>query len=455
VVFGINDDTSTNDGVPVDYLYSGYYLSNSSDEIVLNNGTIDIDQVIWDGKWGVTSGYTLQLDAGSLDATLNDDLVNWCLATVAYGVDNYGTPGDANDACVVAPVVPIEWCNVQHLSSVTTDPSVAVDTYGQVYSSGVTDSAGQGAGIDAEVGYGLTGTDPSADPSAWTWATAAYNVDDGNNDEYMFALSITDPGNYGVAYRFSGDSGASWTYCDNGGSSDSDLYDTADEYLLTVGTDGDGDGYFDVADGGDDCDDSDSAINPDAVDDTVDGVDQNCDGVDGLSSVLGIGDLSVGDLIITEFIANPAVVSDGDGEWFEVANLTGSDVDLEGLVIYDLGSDSFTVTGSLVVLANTGVVFGTNADTSTNDNAPVDYEYASGMYLSNSGDEIVLNNGVEDIDSVIWDGTWGVSSGYSLELSLLAIDATLNDDAANWCLAVSAYGADNYGTPNALNDCSI
>ena len=47
------------------------------------------------------------------------------------------------------------------------------------------------------------------------------------------------------------------------------------------GTDADGDGYADVAAGGNDCDDSDAAIHPDAADSSIDGVDQNCDDVDG------------------------------------------------------------------------------------------------------------------------------------------------------------------------------
>jgi hypothetical protein len=73
--------------------------------------------------------------------------------------------------------------------------------------------------------------------------------------------------------------------------------------------------------------------------------------------------------------------------------------------------------------------------------------------LGNSGDEIVLDNGVEDLDEVVYDGTWGVSSGYAFELDPTATDATLNDDFANWCEATVGYGtAANYGTPGAVNE---
>ncbi len=47
------------------------------------------------------------------------------------------------------------------------------------------------------------------------------------------------------------------------------------------GPDVDGDGYVDADAGGTDCDDDDAAVNPEAEDLSVDGADQNCDGVDG------------------------------------------------------------------------------------------------------------------------------------------------------------------------------
>jgi hypothetical protein len=506
LVFGINDDTTLNDGVPVDYVYSGYSLANSSDEIVLSNGSIDIDEIIYDGTWPVSAGYAAQLDPASTDASSNDDPANWCLGAAMYGASNAGTPGVANDGCAVTPTdvdgdgyddtayggtdcddgdssinpgatevcgdgidqdcdgsdlacasIAIEWCNVQWLGGTSAVYAIAtgdsVDTFGQVFVTGVTDSSGQGAGIDAQVGYGISGTDPSADPTAWAWVDASYNTDVGYNDEYGVAITPTDPEYYGVAYRFSGDSGATWTYCDAGGTSASsgDVYTPSSEWSLTVGTDADGDGHFDIASGGMDCDDSDASIYPGATDPSGDGIDQDCDGGDGTAVVFAVTDLAVGDLVITEFHANPAVVADADGEWFEVYNASGVDVDLEGLVVYDLGSDSFTVTGSLVVLAGEMVVFGTNADTSTNDGVPVDYEYGSAMYLSNTSDELVLSNGVVDLDDVIWDGTWGVSSGYALQVSPGAMDATSNDDVANWCAATTMYGASNYGTPGDFN----
>ena len=505
IVFGLEDDPSLNGGATVDYEYTGPALANSGDQITVNNGVIDLDQIIYDGTWGVSAGFALQLDPSFMDAVSNDDAANWCDAITAYGGD-YGTPGTVNDACVApstdsdsdgyhdvayggtdcddsdatinpgateicgdgidqdcdgsdlaCATVTIEWCNVQYLSSSAIATGDSVDVYGQIFAPGATDSAGQGAGISAQVGYAGSGSDPSVDPSMWTWTDAAYNTDVGYNDEYLASFAMADPGYFGVAYRFSGDAGSSWTYCDAGGSGPGDgttpSYVPGDEWLLTVGTDSDGDAYFATASGGDDCDDSDSGINPGATDDSVDGVDQNCDGTDGpVAAAMPVSALMAGDLVITEMMINPAVVSDNQAEWFEVYNASGVDIDLDGLVVYDLGSESFTVAVTLVLAAGDYFIFGANSDPTLTDGVIPDYDF-SGFSLGNSsGDEIVLNNGAIDIDDVIYDSSWSPSSGYSLQLDPAFTDATSNDDAGNWCNAVVMYGASNYGTPGDVND---
>ena len=57
--------------------------------------------------------------------------------------------------------------------------------------------------------------------AAWTWTAATPNVGfDGNdwgepnNDEYMADVAIDMVGTFDYAFRFSGDGGTTWVYCD-------------------------------------------------------------------------------------------------------------------------------------------------------------------------------------------------------------------------------------------------
>ena len=135
------------------------------------------------------------------------------------------------DGMIDETCVPIEWCNLQFPASITVDAGVQTEPiYGQVFSTGVTEAPGQGQGIMAEVGYGPDGSDPSA--GAWTWFTAAYNVDVMNNDEYVGSLSVNTAGEYDYAYRFSGNAGNSWTYGDLDGSNNG--YSSAQAGTLIV-----------------------------------------------------------------------------------------------------------------------------------------------------------------------------------------------------------------------------
>ncbi|MCK6507707.1 lamin tail domain-containing protein [Myxococcota bacterium] len=173
----------------------------------------------------------------------------------------------------------------------------------------------------------------------------------------------------------------------------------------------------------------------------------------GGGDVFGIDALMAGDLVITEIMQNPNAVGDSAGEWFEVLNLSGVDIDLAGLVVADLGTESFTVSASLVVPAGGLVVLGLNSDTAANGGAPVDYQYAS-FSLGNSDDEVVLSNGIEVIDSVAWDGgpLFPDPTGAAMNLSVDLLDAALNDNGAAWCAATVAFGLGDLGSPGADNE---
>lgn len=130
----------------------------------------------------------------------------------------------------------VNWCNLQYPASQSFESGTAFLVYARVYEPGLTDGAGQGSGMTAEIGYSSTDSDPSA--GGWTWVTASYNQDDGNNDEYQidFGAAVTAAGGYYVASRFSLD-GINYKYggysSDGGGFWDGTTY-TSVAYTVTV-----------------------------------------------------------------------------------------------------------------------------------------------------------------------------------------------------------------------------
>lgn len=130
------------------------------------------------------------------------------------GVTGGGYTSDmAIDQVVIdqLPLDQMDWCNLQWPPNATIDESQNATVYSQGYEPGVTDSPGQGAGIDVWIGYSTTNTNPNT----WTnWVSATFNTDVGNNDEYMADLGAAQglaPGTYYYASRWQLNSGP-YTY---------------------------------------------------------------------------------------------------------------------------------------------------------------------------------------------------------------------------------------------------
>ncbi|MCX7944253.1 MAG: IPT/TIG domain-containing protein, partial [Deltaproteobacteria bacterium] len=123
----------------------------------------------------------------------------------------------------------VDWCNIQWPLEVTVVVNNETDTiYSQVYEEGVTEGIGQGKGIKAQLGYG----DVASFPGSWIWVNAVFNVDVGNNDEYMARLIPNKVGEYNYAFRYSMDDGNNWVYCDKDGSDNG--YSSAQAGVLKV-----------------------------------------------------------------------------------------------------------------------------------------------------------------------------------------------------------------------------
>jgi len=125
--------------------------------------------------------------------------------------------GEVEDHSLTVDNGYVDWGNLQHPPATTTTVGQASDTiYGQVWESGVTEGAGQGPWITAELGYGPDGSTPDGNPS-WTWVSTTYNPGQtNNNDEYTATLTIMSTGVYDYAYRYTRN-WLEWTYGDRDG----------------------------------------------------------------------------------------------------------------------------------------------------------------------------------------------------------------------------------------------
>ncbi|MFT3981818.1 MAG: GEVED domain-containing protein [Ferruginibacter sp.] len=118
---------------------------------------------------------------------------------------------------VPPPTDAMDWVNLQFPATANINGGGSVAIYTQGYELGVTEAAGAGAGISVWIGVSTTNTDPST----WTtWIPATFNVQAGNNDEYMASIGSNLPeGTFyyasrwrlnGGPYMYGGFSGGFW-----------------------------------------------------------------------------------------------------------------------------------------------------------------------------------------------------------------------------------------------------
>jgi hypothetical protein len=258
-------------GFTPDYVYASWPLANTGDRIRILCGTTIVDDVTYTASFPFAAGTAMQLDPTRIASGMNDLPGDWCAATASYNGD-LGTPGGANRSCfspevctggmdedgdgaidcmdtdcaldVACRVWTVGFCRLQSPLTITAAVGAPTTVYGRVFVAGLTDASGVNdphPRLVAAVGVGPDGSDP-ASAAGWTWTAAAPNAGYGpaspgyemNNDEYQADLAAPGPaGSYDYAYRFSGDGGATWLYCDGQPAGSSDGYQTANAGQLT------------------------------------------------------------------------------------------------------------------------------------------------------------------------------------------------------------------------------
>ncbi|MFN8595929.1 MAG: alpha-amylase family glycosyl hydrolase [Anaerolineae bacterium] len=125
---------------------------------------------------------------------------------------------DSNEASGL-PHLTIGWANLQWPPSMNHTISAINRTdnaYGQVWIDGATNQPGATESLRAQLGFGPSGSNPANNP-AWTWVDASFNVDAGNNDEFMASLLPDVVGSFDYVYRYTTTNGRDWLYADLNG----------------------------------------------------------------------------------------------------------------------------------------------------------------------------------------------------------------------------------------------
>ncbi len=141
-------------------------------------------------------------------------------------------------------------------------------------------------------------------------------------------------------------------------------------------------------------------------------------------------------VVLSELMANPFVLSDSDGEWIEVHNPGTSKYNLKDCVISDADTNNYLIASNLVI---DGGEFLTFASSAIPGFTP-DISYAgSGLILNNTGDTVTLTCNSVTIDTVTFAA---LNAGESY---------MRNGNVGTWCQDdMTSYNGD-FGTPGASN----
>ncbi len=451
-------ESTGNGGLPqVDGTFD-FALNNSNAMLWVGTGGTVLDQITWSSS---TAGAATQLDPAFTDPADNDDEGNWCDAVDPYGDGDLGTPGEDNPACggvstgdcndggVDRPIVSPQPGDLV-ITEVMADPAAAGDADGEYFEVLVTadvDLNGLQLGRDAgDVVHELPAAGDCLAVTAGSYVVFAQSTDMGVNgglpqaDFEMGSLSLTNSGSnlfVGIndmvvdqmAYGATS-AGVAWTL--DPMAEDATNNDIIGNYCLATTPIGNGDLGSPGAQG-ESCG---PAVMPG----------QCLDG----GVPRAIVEPTVGDLVITEWMANPAAVGDAQGEWFEV--FVGANVDLNGLELIDNGNvgNPLASADCLAVTTGSRVVFAKSLDPLVNGGLPA-ADFTFPFSLGNAADSVGVGVGGVSIDEVAWTS---VANGASTALaSNVPPSAAANDNAANLCNETATYGAGDAGTPGAANQC--
>ena len=412
-------------------------LRNSEAALAIRCGEVVID---WVGYASTRDGRALELDGGLVpNDDSNDDAAHWCFAPETaseVSPGNFGTPGAPNSTCdevpmegtclegetrrAIDPPVPgevaitewmanpkgadgeLEWVEVLFTESADLN-GVRLGPQSGSLGKPITDEACFPVDAGTRVVFG-------ASPAAAPRVDAELDFSLGNSNERSIVVAVEETLLDRVDYLGS-DEGVAWQVDPAGVVCLVDAVPDHEYREANFGTPGES--------------------NPLCVPVLEEGM---C--FDG-DTPRPIRSPSAAQVQITEWMANPSMAGNRDGEWVEVR--FSAAVDLNGLGWSDLAGAAATLERAecLSVPSGAYVVFARNPNGDENGGIPfVDAEL--GVSLNNADETLSINIDGEVLDSVSYDASQpGV--------------ATQVDEWGLVCDAIAPYGDGDLGTPGAPN----
>jgi len=189
--------------ITVNSLHTLSLTSGSPTQTVCENAAIG--NIVYAVGGGATSANVSGLPSGVTGMFSSGNFTISGTPSVS-GVFNYTVTTSGNSCPVITSsgtitvISPIDYANLQFPNTASICSNGSLLVYGQVYEPGITEPAGVGTGLSAQIGYHTSNTNPNT----WTnWSPASFNVQVGNNDEFTGTLSGLSPGTYFYTFRYS------------------------------------------------------------------------------------------------------------------------------------------------------------------------------------------------------------------------------------------------------------
>ena len=134
---------------------------------------------------------------------------------------------------------------------------------------------------------------------------------------------------------------------------------------------------------------------------------------------------SPGDVLITEFMADPGAVPDALGEWVELTSTVDTAIDLSGWSLVDSGRNRFVMPEGTVLAAGDRLVLGRSADQAENGGLEADVAMGGDFTLNNP--ILVLTSETEGAEEIFSEMVAVGTTGSGIEMGLDAARLALSE----------------------------